>query len=194
MISNRAVAAATVAGIALALGALAGVGGPLAANEVNPSPDSTFYPLERAGESMIDRIAFEDPDREFALAEERLDEFEQMADEGKADNHLDLINDSQERVSRGLDRTENEGIDRALERIREHERRMERIENRVNENAREGIRNAINNTQKVKEVLTNVRKGETPAGQGMSQVRNIAENMRRNPPVEVPGDGRGRGR
>lgn len=170
---------------ALAVVAILGIGavGVPAGYDVQAGPDTmpddALYGLERAGERIRDAVTNRPTDAD--LAEERLDEFSEMASKGRASEHLDILDDAQDRVMKSVG--EEESLETAKKRIRYHIGVLENLENVVPENALPGLEQAIESSSKVEEVLENA-----PPWHYSENYRHIVENIREErSPISPPG-------
>jgi inorganic triphosphatase YgiF len=88
-----------------------------------------------------------------------------MADRGKAEDYLSLVNEAEDRASSAIDRaTDISGLDIASEAVLKHLDVLENVLNRVPDEAKAAISAAICRSSKGIEVLADLRAGEIPFG------------------------------
>lgn len=144
----RAIASigAIVAGLVIA--GAATTGGPVAVDTyADQQPDESFYQIERFGESIKSTISDE---QQFNLnmANERINEFENMVKENKGEKYLHILDEAENRAKRAMMRAkDNAGLERAREVMRKHVRVLKRVENKVPSVAENAIEDTIRRSQ-----------------------------------------------
>lgn len=172
-----ATAAVIVAAVAVAGGA---VGTPVAVDEVDVQPDSPFYGLEKAGETIKEATYAGGQSWNLARAQERTNEFREMAKKGKANEFTGLLNRAGDRLSKAAKGSANEnGLERARKAIEKHLRVLENVKENVPEQAKTAISLAISRSSKGKAVVTSVAASVAtgkPGGKKLGE--NLKENLR----------------
>lgn len=131
--------------IAAAIVAVAGAttGVPIAADQVDTQPNSSFYPLERAGEQLKEPV-MGGQSWEINRGQERTNEFKFMAKIGKAKGHTQLIEEAERYFLRAAKfSSDNQGLERAMSALRRHVRVLENVWEEVPEVAKPAVSLAI---------------------------------------------------
>jgi len=174
---------ATVTVIAAVVAVAGGtVGTPVAVDEIDTLPDSPFYGLERLGEDIKEAFVGGqgfDVDR----AEERASEFVAMADRGKAQEYLGLVDEAGDRLDSAIRRAgDAEGLEVARDAVNKHIAVLENVLEKVPDAAKPAISLVISRSARGAEVIADVKAGELPMGDAvrsrLSEIKSYVEAVR----------------
>ncbi|MFW5912720.1 MAG: DUF5667 domain-containing protein, partial [Candidatus Hadarchaeota archaeon] len=179
-----ATVAAVVAAVAIAGGSVAT---PVAVDSFSEqNPGDPLYGLERAGESIKEATFADGQDWHLERAQERAQEFAAVKERDVSSNHEGLLSESEERLRKGIESTEDlEGLDRAENAVRKHLRILENVENKVPEEAREAVQRAMlrgrTQSKALQEVGENFRgssgQGDVPPGLLKQELENRSRTV-----------------
>lgn len=186
MLDIRGIAVLTAIGVMATVGAVGAVGTPVAVDSfADQQPDEALYGLELAGEALKEPVMGGE-EWNIERANERIDEYTNMAEEGKGPQYENVLQSGQKRIMESVQKAEDEeGLERARNRVQGHVQTLERVREIVPENAKGAIDRAIEKSSQVDNVLEDV---SAPVEQGdLDRVREIAENSKRiGPPEGTP--------
>jgi hypothetical protein len=181
MIGLGARGVATIAIVIVVVSTAGGVSTPVIVDEMDTLPDSPFYGLERLGEGMKEAVVGGqgfDLDR----LEERTSEFAAMAEKGKSQKYLELIDEAEDRACSAIDRAaDRSGVEVASEAVLKHIEVLEGLLEKVPDQAKVAISTAICRSSKGIEVLADLRAGEIPFGRArptLEDIKSWAERLR----------------
>lgn len=159
--SGIATAAAVVAVVAVAGGATAT---PVMVDSVaDQQPDSPLYALEKAGETIKESTYKGGQGWELARAEERTQEFVNMADKGKARKYSDVLEASEDRFGKAVKAAgDAKGLQIAENAIKKHTRVLENVREKVPSQAKPAISLAISRSSRVQSVVAGAAAGKSP--------------------------------
>jgi hypothetical protein len=166
---QKGVAVVTIA-IIVAVSAGGAVATPVVVDTIDVDPDHPLYGLERVGEGI--KAAFiGGVDWERGRAQERITEYERMAERGRGEEFIGLVDKAEEHVNRVIAAAgTKEGLAVALEATQFHLIVLNRVKDKVPEAAKASIEQAITESSSVIEVLENTK----------NQVENLSdEEVRR---------------
>ncbi len=175
-LDEAGIAGLTVAVVAVAI-AGASAGSAVAVDTyADQQPDSPLYGLERAGEA-IKEITYAGGEKwNLARAEERTQEFEQMAKKNKAQKFEGLLDEAGNRFGKAVQSANRvKGLQRAENAIRKHIRVLENVRENVPEEAKAGISIAISRGVQVRATVAAQASGKKPGQQISEGERNAIE-------------------
>lgn len=186
-LGEKGIAAMTVAVAAIAVGGTT-IGTPLIADEINTQPDSPFYSLEKAGETIKETTYAGGLNWNLARAEERTSEFQNMVRENKAEQFEGLLNQAGNRLNKAAKKAgDANGLGHVENVITRHLERLENLRDNVPNVAKPAISLAISRSARAKAIMTQVRaqvnrKGELPENirnQIRTQIQDMEQEMQR---------------
>lgn len=158
MIKMKELGVATVVALLVAgtLATGASVGTPVAVDSMaDQQPDQALYEIERIGEKIKGSVN-DSAEWNYQLSRERMQEFNQMAQKGKAENYLSLVNSARNQLKSAIQKSDNEGgLERAREVVTYHQQVLEQVRENVSLEAQEGLDTAIQSSKSVLGALDN---------------------------------------
>ncbi|KXB08099.1 hypothetical protein AKJ58_00930 [candidate division MSBL1 archaeon SCGC-AAA385D11] len=175
MLSNSQAGVATAAVMVAIVAVVSGaVGTPIIVDEIDVQPDSPLYGLERAGEKIKEITLAGGQNWQLDRARERTEEYLSIVEKRIVRNHVELLDDSGERLSNAIESAEDKkGLEEAREVIDWHIRVLENLQGKENlpDVAKTAISLAISRSAKGEIVLADVISGELPSGRLSESVR-----------------------
>lgn len=156
-LSQKGVAGLAVAAtVAVVAGASAGT--PMAVDSfADQQPDSALYGLEKAGEKMKEATYAGGQDWQLERAEERTQEFRNMAEEKKAQNYENLLNQAGERFQKATQKAKTaRELGKAENAMRKNIDVLENVKEKVPEQAKQAISLAISRSAKGQATVASV--------------------------------------
>lgn len=179
MLNLNQVGIATAAVVTAAIAVAGGTtGSSLAVDSIDTQPDSPFYAMERAGESLKEPV-LGGQSWQIELGKERTEEFIHMSRKGKAEEYTGLLDRAQERLMKASKLADdNKGIERARRALRKHIEALENVKAKVSEEAKPALSLAIEQNMRSKSVLDNIAESQEPGfgGKISQEARERIEN------------------
>jgi hypothetical protein len=150
-------------------------------DELDTLPDSVFYGLERIGEGMKETFiggqAFD-----IGRGHERTDELVVMAERGKSEQYLWLVDEAEDRFSAATEKARDaKGFKTAEEAVIKHLEVLERVRENVPDVAKIAISMAILRSSRGVEVIADLKAGVLPVGEAkgrLEAIKDLVEDLR----------------
>lgn len=173
--------AATAVAVAAVVIAGASTGTPVAIDEADVPPDSPLYGLERAGETIKEATYAGGQGWNLARAEERVQEYKNMAEQGKGKQFDGLPKQAAGRLSKAAKSADSEnGLERAQKAIQKHIAVLENVKEKVPKVAKPAISLAISQSCRCQAVVSKVKsqaKGKKLGKQLKNELKKDIENV-----------------
>lgn len=172
---GRTGAAALTITVLSALAVVGGSAGSAVAVDtyVEPRPDSPFYGLGRAGESIKELAFRRDQSWHLNRADRRTREFIEMAEENKAQEYEELLDEADFRFRRAVE-TSNKvrNLERVENALRKRIEVLENVRNEVSEEAKPAISLAISRSSQARTSVSAAISTSTPQNTVPERARN----------------------
>jgi hypothetical protein len=165
---------ATIAILIVAIATASGVSTPVVVDQIDTLPDSPLYGLERIGESVAE-VFVGGMGFDIERGNERTDELVAMAERGRAEEYLWLVDEAEDRFAAAIEKAGGsaEGLETASEAVLKHLEVLENVLEKVPDVAKAAISAAIVRSSKGIEVISDVKAGVLPVGEVREQLRGI---------------------